>query len=223
MFRYIIFLVGFCISSFSYSQKITFRAVLNNKPLIFNCNTPFDGSYINVELFKLYVSNVEFAYKDGSSFKERNSYHLIDLANPKDCELFISDAKKEIKQLSFDIGIDSATNYQGAKSGDLDPLKGMYWTWQSGYINFKIEGNSPLCSSSKNKFAFHIGGFQYPFNAIQHIVLDKNSANDITVEIKLDGFFKSVQLDQRTNVMSPGPKAMFIAETFKNAFLLKDG
>ena len=99
----------------------------------------------------------------------------------------------------------------------------MYWTWQSGYINFKIEGNSPLCSSSKNKFAFHIGGFQYPFNAIQHIVLDKNSANDITVEIKLDGFFKSVQLDQGTNVMSPGPKAMFIAETFKNAFLLKDG
>ena len=32
---------------------------------------------INVELFKLYVSNVEFAYKDGSSFKERNSYHLM--------------------------------------------------------------------------------------------------------------------------------------------------
>ena len=55
------------------------------------------------------------------------------------------------------------------------------------------------------------------------IVLDKNSASDITVEIKLDGFFKSVQLDQRTNVMSPGRKAMFIAETFKNAFLLKDG
>ena len=72
----------------------------------------------------------------------------------------------------------------------------MYWTWQSGYINFKIEGNSPLCSSSKSKFAFHIGGFQHPFNAIQHIVLDKNSASDITVEIKLDDFFKSVQLDQ---------------------------
>ena len=51
--------------------------------------------------FKLYVSNVEFTYKDESSFKETNSYHLIDLANPKHCELFISDAKKEIKQLSF--------------------------------------------------------------------------------------------------------------------------
>ena len=45
----------------------------------------------------------------------------------------------------------------------------------------------------------------------------------VPVEIKLDDFFKSVQLDQSTNVMSPGRKAMFIAETFKNAFLLKDG
>ena len=223
MFRYIIFLVGFCISSLSYSQKINFRAVLNNKPLIFNSNIPFEESYINIELFKLYVSNIEFIYKDGSSFKEKSSFHLIDFANSKDCEIFISDNKREIKQLSFDIGIDSATNYQGAKGGDLDPLKGMYWTWQSGYINFKIEGSSPLCSSSKKKFAFHIGGFQYPFNAIQHIVLDENSASEITVEIKLDDFFKSVQLEQSTNVMSPGRKAMFIAETFKNAFLLKDG
>ena len=218
MFRYIIFLVGFCISSLSYSQKITFRAVLNNKPLIFNSNIPFEESYINIELFKLYVSNIEFIYKDASSFKEKSSFHLIDFANSKDCEIFISDNKREIKQLSFDIGIDSATNYQGAKGGDLDPLKGMYWTWQSGYINFKIEGSSPLCSSSKKKFAFHIGGFQYPFNAIQHIVLDENSASEITVEIKLDDFFKSVQLEQSTNVMSPGRKAMFIAETFKNAF-----
>ena len=95
MFRYIIFLVGFCISSFYYGQKITFRAVLNNKALIFNSNTPFDGSYINIELFKLYVSNVEFTYKDGNSFKEKSSYHLIDLANSKDCELFISDNKPQ--------------------------------------------------------------------------------------------------------------------------------
>ncbi len=223
MFRYFIFFAGFCASSFYYSQNINFRAVFNNKPLIFNSKIPFEESYINVEVFKLYVSNIEFTYKDGSSFKETNSYHLIDLANSKDCELFIFDNKKEIKQLSFDIGIDSTTNYQGAKSGELDPLKGMYWTWQSGYINFKIEGSSPLCSSSKNNFAFHIGGFQHPFNAIQHVVLDKNSASDITVEIKLNDFFKSVQLDKSTNVMSPGRKAMFIAETFKNSFILKDG
>ena len=223
MFRNIIFLASFCASSLFYSQNINFRAVINNKPLILNSNIPFEGSYINVKLFKLYISNIEFTYKDGSSFKETNSYHLIDLANSNDCELLITDAKKGISQLSFDIGIDSATNYKGAKSGDLDPLKGMYWTWQSGYINFKIEGSSPLCISSKNKFTFHVGGFQHPFNAIQHVVLDKNSATDIIVEIKLDDFFKSVQLNQSTNVMSPGRKAMFIAEKFKNAFLLKDG
>ena len=110
MLRYIIFLVGFCASSLFYSQNINFRAVFNNKPLILNSNIPFEGSYINVKLFKLYISNIEFTYKDGSSFKETNSYHLIDLANSNDCELLITDAKKGISQLSFDIGIDSATN-----------------------------------------------------------------------------------------------------------------
>ena len=76
------------------------------------------------------------------------------------------------------------------QSGDLDPLKGMYWTWQSGYINFKIEGSSPYVVI-KEQVCFH-WWFSTPFNAIQHVVLDKNSASDITVEIKLDGFFKSV-------------------------------
>ena len=55
------------------------------------------------------------------------------------------------------------------------------------------------------------------------MLFTKNSASDITVEIKLDDFFRSVKLDEITNVMSPSSKAMLIAEEFKNAFLLKDG
>lgn len=222
MIKLILWITGLTCCSLSFSQSIKFSAFLNNSPFIFNRNIPFEDSFIRVEVFKMYISNIVFTYHDGSTYNEKDSYHLIDLVNSKNDKLFISDSKKRIKQLSFDIGIDSATNYQGAKSGELDPLNGMYWTWQSGYINFKIEGSSPLGSSSKNNFAFHIGGFQYPFNAIQHVVLQENSASDILVAIKLDDFFRSVRLDEITNVMSPGRKAMFIAEKFKHVFEIKN-
>ena len=222
MIKLILWIIGLITYSFSFSQNIKFSAYLNNTPLIFHKDIPFEGSFIRIEVFKMYISNIEFTYQDGSIFNENDSYHLIDLVNSKNDKLFITYSKEGIKQLSFDIGIDSTTNQIGAQSGDLDPLKGMYWTWQSGYIHFKIEGCSPLCSSPKNKFAFHIGGFQYPFNTVQHVVLQENSASDITVEIKLDDFFRSVKLDEITNVMSPSSKAMLIAEEFKHVFEIKN-
>ena len=57
-------------------------------------------------------------------------------------------------KLKFQLGIDSLTNVSGAMGGDLDPTKGMYWTWQSGYINMKIEGKSNSCKTRKNQFQF---------------------------------------------------------------------
>ena len=56
--------------------------------------------------------------------------------------------------------------------GDLDPTKGMYWAWQSGYINFKMEGSCSQCLATKNNFEFHLGGYQQPFYAMQTIELN---------------------------------------------------
>lgn len=38
--------------------------------------------------------------------------------------------------------------------GDLDPLNGMYWAWNSGYINMKIEGITPKCQDATIYFNF---------------------------------------------------------------------
>ena len=135
MIKFILWIIGLFTYSFSFSQNIKFSAFLNNTPLIFNKDIPFEGSFIRIEVFKIYISNIEFTYQDGSIFNENDSYHLIDLVNSKNDKLFITYSKEGIKQLSFDIGIDSTTNQIGAQSGDLDPLEGMYWTWQSGYIH----------------------------------------------------------------------------------------
>ena len=43
--------------------------------------------------------------------------------------------------------------------GDLDPVHGMYWTWQSGYIQFKLEGLL-RDSAGERKLELHLGGFE---------------------------------------------------------------
>ena len=73
--------------------------------------------------------------------------------------------------IAFNLGIDSITNVSGAQGGDLDPTKGMYWAWQSGFINIKLQGTSNSCPPPKNEFEFHLGGYQYPFNSLQTIIL----------------------------------------------------
>lgn len=42
--------------------------------------------------------------------------------------------------ITFSLGVDSLKQAKPLYSGDLNPLKYMYWTWQSGYIQLKAEG-----------------------------------------------------------------------------------
>ena len=100
-----------------------------------------DHSTIQIETFKFYISSITFYKKGLLVDQEKNSYHLLDCENPQSLNLKIQKNKtNEFDQLQFQVGIDSATNSAGALGGDLDPTKGMYWTWQNGYINFKLEG-----------------------------------------------------------------------------------
>ena len=64
-----------------------------------------------------------------------------------------------------------ASNVAGAIGGTLDPINGMYWAWNSGYVNFKIEGTSTLSNARKNAFKFHLGGYQHPYNSYRAVLI----------------------------------------------------
>jgi hypothetical protein len=49
----------------------------------------------------------------------------------------------DITGIRFLLGVDSARNVSGIQTGALDPARGMFWTWNSGYVMAKIEGSSP--------------------------------------------------------------------------------
>ncbi|MBK9581192.1 MAG: hypothetical protein IPO48_04510 [Saprospiraceae bacterium] len=55
-------------------------------------------------------------------------------------------------------GVDSTRCSSGAQTGALDPAKGLFWSWSSGYIMVKAEGNAP--TAADGSFAFHLGGFK---------------------------------------------------------------
>jgi len=177
---------------------------------------------LQIETFRFYVSDIEIHYADKSILKTKTS-HLIDLELPDSQKIAIdSYSKKEIKQIYFAVGVDSLASVSGALSGDLDPAKGMYWAWQSGYINMKIEGKSASCKTRKNQFHFHIGGYLKPNQALRVITLNqpKNTAL-IDVAVNMATFFSEISLSQTNSIMIPGKRAMQLADIGAKMFSIE--
>lgn len=169
---------------------------------------------LQIDLFKFYLSDIQIYYTDHTVFKQQNSYHLIDIENPDSNRIPLCDySKKEIKKVAFNIGIDSLTSVSGAMADDLDPTKGMYWAWQSGYINMKLEGQSKSCKTRKNAFQFHIGGYLKPEYAIRKVTIEtKNSTSDLEIIIDVAELFSKIALSKINSIMIPGKQAMEIAD-----------
>ncbi len=162
-----------------------------------------------ISAFKCYVSGFSLVYADGSSTTNKD-YHLLDIDRPETFRFNVGgDPKKKLSKISFIIGVDSLTSVSGAMPGDLDPIKGMFWAWQSGYINMKIEGTSPFCQTRKNEFQFHIGGYLKPNDALRKIEMETTKPE---IEIDLVAFFSQVKLSEQNSVMIPGKAAMQLAD-----------
>ena len=173
---------------------------------------------LEIETFRFYISNIKLQYSDATTFSEPNSYHLIDIENPNSFRIPIAKNSGEaISKVSFSIGIDSLASVSGAMSGDLDPTKGMYWTWQSGFINMKIEGKSSSCKTRKNAFQFHIGGYMKPNYAIRTIELKPINSN-LEINVDVAELFKSIKLAENNSIMIPGSKAMELAHKSTKMF-----
>jgi len=177
---------------------------------------------LEIETFRFYVSNFKLILEDNSVISEENSYHLIDIEN-LNSQLISIPKKTEnaIKKIIFSIGIDSTSSVSGALSGDLDPTKGMYWAWQSGYINMKIEGKSYSCKTRNNAFQFHIGGYLKPNYALRTLELTNKNSN-FEINVDLAKLFEEIKLSEINSIMIPGAKAMDIADKTKMIFTLSE-
>lgn len=175
---------------------------------------------IQITALRFYISSIELLDKNKSVWKDLTQFHLMDAFNEKTL-VFTIPSNISYTKLKFNLGIDSATNVSGALGGDLDPTKGMYWTWQSGYINFKLEGTSNICKTRRNEFQFHLGGYQYPNNNLQTVFIDAVSKQPIEIDLDIKKIIGQIDLVQEHHIMSPGKDAMDFSEKVINSLSIK--
>ena len=99
-----------------------------------------------------------------------DSLVLVDLAEQASLHLPYFSLDDETVLLR--IGMDSVMNTCGRLDGPYDPLLGMYWAWNTGYINLKIMGESSAVPTNSHEFEFHLGGYRFPFATAQTIQVD---------------------------------------------------
>ncbi len=141
-----------------------------------------DSSYKNqlrqpfsMNNIKYYISNIVLKKKNGSKYPI-NEYYLINELEEASKQINLNDIPEgEYTSIEFIIGVDSLHNCSGIQSGALDPVNGMFWAWNTGYIFLKFDGTSPLSQSPGNTLEFHIGGYRSPNNCIRKITLNFKS------------------------------------------------
>ncbi len=220
MIKYYILLLLFWIESISYAQfqsvKIDFKLFYAEQEMHLNEKTELDSTnWIAFSKVKFYIGNFR-SYSNGySDSSHMNGYYLIDFSDSSSLTINFESISTP-DSICFLIGTDSLTNVSGLFDGALDPLNGMYWAWNSGYINIKIEGSSSLSSSLDKKFEFHVGGYASPYTTSKELCFNPNS-NEVAFKLDLSKVINADLLEHSPSITIPGKNAMMYSDSFKSA------
>ena len=210
--------------AFGQSTVVNFEAVLEGEPINLSAadQGAAAGAKLGIHTLRYYVTGVQLLNGGTVVYTEPDSYHLVDAAAPESQLLELATPPElEWDDLQFTIGVDSTKTTAGVFGGDLDPTKGMYWTWRSGYINFKLEGTAAECPARGHRFQFHVGGYQAPFNTARRVVLRTDGSSSLTVRLDLDKIIRNRDLSTDYHIMSPTAEALEFADSLQRAFSLK--
>ncbi|XZF13152.1 MbnP family protein [Chitinophagaceae bacterium MMS25-I14] len=213
------------------NAMLHFTNTAGNQLLTLNSGnyTTASGSSITVSKFNYYISNIRFNNTNGSSFSEPESYHLLQQSDASSLSFNIGNIPAgTYGSVSFMIGVDSTHNTSGAQTGALDPVNGMFWSWNTGYIMAKMEGTSPQAGSTDNTFIFHIGGFSGVNSALHTVTLNlpapltihKNSNAMVHLHADALAWFapNSINLGTVYNIMNISPTSKMISDNYAGMF-----
>lgn len=176
----------------------------------------------SVTKFKYYISNIVLSRKDGKPVTYKN-YFLIDEEKPDAKKIVLENLPYgEYVSVNFTIGVDSLDNCSGAQSGALDPINGMFWTWNTGYIFMKLEGVSEFSPAPNAMLEYHIGGFKKPHNCIRTVSLPLDKSISITNNSNATIDIKTDVLEILKTPFSIDFSALSSVTDFNNATLIAD-
>lgn len=209
--------------------------VFNNQKLILNDKDYLtkQNDTIRITLFKMYLGNFRFISDEKSNSNMPAEYFLIDSEDTATFTLhFNTILSSRVNQLELLIGVDSLTNVSGALDGDLDPIKGMFWAWNTGYVSAKMEGNFKRNNGTTKKFEFHIGGYQKPFESSRKILIPFPETSIKPNEVLYMEFYldlaewfigkTSIQLAQVNSVVHPCNISYQLADNYSKMIKYKN-
>ena len=176
-----------------------------------------EKDWISFSELKLYLSNFSLKSENNSIFI--NEIDLIDNEVEESKTILDSIQISNFNTLSFNFGLDSNINTSGILTGDLDPVNGMYWAWNSGYIHLRMVGNSNLVNTNKMLFEYHIGGYRIPYQTCFQISIPLNGRN-LKFDLK-PLFINQIELVKNNNLMIPGKEAHLISKFAANLFSIE--
>ena len=215
--------------------KITFNNTVKNSKIILHDSSytnPFGEKY-TINKFRYYVSNV-FLKNKAKNFKPQENFYLVDENIPESKHLSFSIPEGNYEGIKFLLGVDSLHNVSGAQTGALDPAKDMFWTWNTGYVMAKLEGNSPVSTLVNHKYEFHIGGFSGKYNVLKNIELAfpenktryfaAGKTTEIIINADVDAWWQNpndIKIAEKGNINAPGKWALAISDNYAKMFRIQ--
>ena len=215
---------------FSQNVNLRFQNKVGDLPLIIdsvNYKNELNQDF-TISKFKFYISNVSFKNTNGTTTVPSTSF-LIDQEDSLSLSTnSISIPSGIYSSIEFILGVDSLHNVSGAQPGALDVVNAMFWTWNSGYIFMKLEGNSSFSNSPGHFFEYHIGGFKEPYNAIrkikftfdQPVEISKHKLTDILINVNVLEILQhpnSIDFSKNSSIVEPF-QSNIVSDNYEDIF-----
>lgn len=158
-----------------------------------------------LSMVKYYVSNIRI-HCEGNFDYTSSACFLVDASDSASTTITLPRVPlATYRSISFTIGVDSARNCSGLQEGALDPARGMFWAWNSGYIFLKVEGTSPVSTSPKHLIEYHVGGFRQPHNNIAtvEIPIVEDPTKGVYVRADIGALLRSIDLSTTSSATTP--------------------
>ena len=171
---------------------------------------------ISFSTLKIYFSDFRFKDKISGRIRSIDTLIFYDLADSSTHSFFNDLNLSNYECVAFTLGLDSSKNVSGELENAFDPLLGMYWAWNTGYINLKIMGESSAVPTNSHEFEFHLGGYRSPFATAQTIQVD---LNDQYIYFDVEKLFsESINLTKNHHIMLPCKDAFLISQGLSACF-----
>lgn len=217
-----------------HTVQLAFQGIIAGDSLVFGSDySNAFGESFSIETFKFYIHRIQFYHSSNNKLSpsKKDDYFLVDINDPLSNSANVEIEAEAYDRVRFIIGVDSVLNVSGAQEGVLDPAKGMFWTWNSGYIMAKLEGYSPSSGVVNNKFEYHIGGFSGQYNVVKQVdlslqyslVAESNKKSKVIIGADPQKWFKgsyNITIADNPVCIMPGELAWMIASNYSKMFSL---